>query len=127
MTTDEFVQHVKELQTAQLSRVFYKLVTFAASAILVPLLMYWVYGLNSTLGSIETQITESRVAIARIEERVTAIKEAQAAIRNHHDANFDATKSQVRDTTRAVDTLVQKLEPILATQVKPKKRHHAHR
>jgi hypothetical protein len=94
MTVAEILDHVKDVQRVELSRVAYKLTTFIASAILAPLILWALFGLVNTLADIRKEAVEVRLLLV----------EVRAAVQ-HQFTDADNMKAQVKELSSDVKGL----------------------
>lgn len=134
MSAIELWEHVKELQELQLSRVFYRFSIFIASAVLIPLIGFLAYSTYTTLGEIQKGQARTELAVATLQTQVAILREKDRGYHDVDNANFDATKSQIRQLTvsiRDLSNLTQQLtfavETINTKAEKTRKPRHATR
>jgi hypothetical protein len=79
-----------------MARIFYKLTSFIASAIIIPLILYVVYTAVDELGKIRQATVALQIDIALLKQSVDSGK-------SYTNADLDAAKAQIRELGRKID------------------------
>jgi len=106
MPSVNMYEHVKELQQHELAKIFYKITTFVASAILCPLLLYFIINVHNTLDKLAEGQAQVRTDIAVLKDRLNIIGA-------YSNASLDAAKAQIRETNASVTKLSDSTSSLL--------------
>jgi len=87
-----------------------KFIGTLATALLIPLLMWSFISLHSTLGALSDKVVE-------LHEQVAILKMEMRKQYEHTVAEFDATKSQIRQSTSAVTELASGTRELVSKTV----------
>jgi len=114
MASVPLFDHVKELQQLELAKVFYKIAAFVASAILTPLLIWFIISSSTKLDKLVADQSQMRTDLAILQNRMNT----QAA---HHNASLDAAKAQAREATEGVNNLTSEAHQLISILISQKK------
>lgn len=123
MVTADILDHVERLQELRFFRAFYRLVVLFALLVIVSVSVWFVSYISNTVGGLKKVQYELKVDVAILQDRMTNFQQLMLRTLEHDNANFDATKSQIRETTAAVKALGTAINELKAVkQVEPPKK-----
>lgn len=132
MAASDIIEHVEKLQELRFFRAFYRLAVLLALFVVLCLSIWFVSSVYSRLGLIRDELYNVQINQAILQDRMNSFLQFQLRNIEHDNANFDATKSQIRETTKAVrelHTIVTELKTLLPTKPevvvpRPRRRRH---